>query len=438
MKVFAYVKKHYKTVLAVLSVLLIAGVVLFTQLNASAQEATSYQTEPTAPGNLTATVGATGSVHASQSATLVWKTSGTVAQVNVRLGNNVKADAVLGSLEETSLPQNVILAQTDLVSAQKALEDLLDSSTDQAQAVIALREAEDNYEDAKEYRESLNERVEYQVVRINVIQTPFGVRRVPSLKTIKYYPDEEEKAIADEKLALAEAKLKDAQRTYDRLKDGPNPEDVIAAKARVNAARAALDQSRVTAPFAGTVTQVEPLVGDIIATGQAAFRVDDLSHLLVDVEISEVDINLITNGQPAVISFDAVQGKSYHGQVVEVGAVGLVASGAVNFTVTLELTDADEQVRPGMTAAVEIQVVDLQDVLLVPNRSVRVVDGQRVVYILKDGQPVPVNIELGASSDSYSQVTGGNLQLGDPVILNPPATVIQPGPGGGQMRMIHP
>jgi hypothetical protein len=52
-----------------------------------------------------------------------------------------------------------------------------------------------------------------------------------------------------------------------------------------------------------------------------------------------------------------------------------------------------------------------------------------VVYVLRDGEAVPVKIELGASSDVESEVTGGELAAGDQIILNPPT--IFGGPGGG-------
>jgi HlyD family secretion protein len=88
--------------------------------------------------------------------------------------------------------------------------------------------------------------------------------------------------------------------------------------------------------------------------------------------------------------------------------------------VTVELVDADEAIKPGMTAAVNITVDQIEDVLLVPNRAVRVVDGQRIVYVLRDGELEPVEIILGVSSESYSEIVGGDLQEGDPIVLNPP------------------
>jgi HlyD family secretion protein len=165
---------------------------------------------------------------------------------------------------------------------------------------------------------------------------------------------------------------------------------------------------------------------------------DDLSRLLVDVQISEVDINRVQLGQEVSLAFDAILNKEYHGLVSEVALVGTTTQGVVDFTVTVELTDADQSVKPGMTAAVNVVVSQLQDVLLVPNRAVRVQENQRVVYILREGQPEPVEVQLGASSETSSQVVGGELKEGDPVVLNPPAVFEQNGPppfvrrGGGE------
>jgi HlyD family secretion protein len=159
-----------------------------------------------------------------------------------------------------------------------------------------------------------------------------------------------------------------------------------------------------------------------------AFQIDDLTRLLVDVSVSEVDINRVRVGQEVSLSFDAILDKLYKGKVVEVSRVGSSTQGIVDFIVTVELSDPDEQVKPGMTAAVNMVVNQLQDVLQVPNRAVRLVDGNRVVYILKDDQLVPVEIELGASSDLMSEVLSGELQLGDLIVLNPPVVFESNGP----------
>src|SRR4030067_4641 len=220
-------------------------------------------------------------------------------------------------------------------------------------------------------------------------------------------------AVAESDLALAQAQLADAQEQYAELKAGANVNDIAAVEARITVAQATIDLQRIMAPFDGTITEVQVKPGDQIAPGSTAFRLDDLSHLLVDVLVSEVDINNINPGQEATLTFDAILGKEYRGVVQEVALVGTAAQGVVDFTVTVELTNADENVtdsnavKPGMTAAVNILVNQLEDVLLVPNRAVRVRDGKRIVYILKDGLPQAVEVSLGASSETHSQLLEG-------------------------------
>jgi len=382
---------------------------------------TIFQTAKVERGNLVATVGATGTVRSKQSAVLIWQTSGTVEKVNVEVGARVRREDVLASLDKQSLNQSIILAEADLASAQKTLDDLLNSDTARAQAARNLDKAETEYKKAYDYRMQLNGRI--------TITEAYLDHGIPKVRYYKGYADKETISDADEKLALAKAQLDDARRAYERLKNGTDPADAAAARARVAAAQSTLNLASIITPFDGTVTQANSVPGDQVNAGTIAFRVDDLSHMLVDLQVSEVDINTVSPGQNATLTFDAILGREYHGKVVAVGQAGDTVQGVVNFTVTVELTDADKQVKPGMTAAVNIVVEEIKDVVLIPNRAVRVVDSERVVYLLVDDQPVKVKVRLGSSSDIDSVLAGGDVKEGDLIILNPPSA--GGGPFGG-------
>ena len=117
---------------------------------------------------------------------------------------------------------------------------------------------------------------------------------------------------------------------------------------------------------------------------------------------------------------------------MEVSPVGTENQGVVNFKVTVELIDADADVRPGMTSAVEIVVSQLDNALLVPNQAVRAEEGKRIVYILgENGELTSVEVTLGDSSDRFSQLLEGDLQPGDLIVLNPPIDFFSGGPPGG-------
>jgi HlyD family secretion protein len=423
----SFLKKYRNLLIVLLVVVLGASAFIFVR-RSNADPTSQFQTAKAERGNLTATIGATGTVRAQQSAVLVWQAAGTVDTVNVKVGDNVPSDFVMAYLAKTSLPQSVIMAEADLADAQKALEEVTGSDTSLAQAAIDLKTAQEAYDKAAKYLQYLqnSKKVPQSETRLFLQTKRNSWMYVYKTKTFRGPAPEDWITDAENDLALKTSQLGDAQRVFDRLNNG-NTEDTAAAQARVDAARATLNLARIVSPFAGTVTEAYPLTGDQISAGATAFRLDNLSSLLVDVKVSEVDINNISIGQPVTLTFDAILGKEYHGKVVEVTQAGTADEGVVNFTVTVELTDADAMVKPGMTAAVNVVVQEMKDVLLIQNRAVRLVDSQRAVYVLVDGKPVKKNITLGSSSDTLSVVASGEVKEGDVVILNPPEEFSGPG-----------
>jgi HlyD family secretion protein len=157
------------------------------------------------------------------------------------------------------------------------------------------------------------------------------------------------------------------------------------------------------------------------------------------VNVSEVDINQINIGQPVILAFDAILGNEYQGEVVEVSPVGVQKQGLVSFEVTIKVVDGDEDVRPGLTASVQIVVDQVKDTLIIPNRAVRWVKGEQVVYVSTSGENANLDslkkipVTLGASSDEFTELLDGELDEGDFLVLNPPSTSIfdemEPGQG---------
>lgn len=464
------------SMLAVLAI----GVIIYFLLNPSPSavtltedlEPTQIITEP-----MSEIVGATGTVNSNQSAIIDWKTSGIVGEIKVQAGDMVQAGEILAVLDQSSLSPSDILAQADLVDAQNALDELLESQVESAsamQAVEAAQEAlekarnpemdqvaarqaiadaekaideadqklkiltnpvsqaaleqsqanfvlaekklndihksidriqkklakrDDQYkfwESRKLYKQILegleNQRIQLQIAYENSQQKYLDLQSPPNPNDVAvaeanllnaqaqlFEAERDWERIRDgtspADLALLEAQLSDAQREWERVKDGPAEEDITAALARVTAAQASLDKTKIVAPFTGTITELISKTNDLVKPGSPAFRLDDFSHLLVDVGVSEIDINLVKVGQPVIVTFDGIFGKEYHGKVVEVSPVGSVNQGVVDFKVSVELTDADPDVRPGMTAAVKILVNHVDEVLLVPIGAVRSLDG---------------------------------------------------------------
>ena len=235
-------------------------------------------------------------------------------------------------------------------------------------------------------------------------------------------------------LAILKAQITDAQRKYDQVKDGPSATAIQSAQARIMADQATLNVARLTAPFDGTITEVDVMAGDLVTPGELAFQIDDISSQYVDLEVSEVDIDKVKVGQTVDLTFDAVQEKEYAGVVDQIGLVSKVNAGAVNYLVTVKLTDPDGDILQGMTASASIVVGEKQAVLLVPSIAIRIENNQSVIDVLRGGKVTTVVIQTGLASNTQTEIVSGDVTAGDEAVINQAANTLlfeRPGGGGG-------
>lgn len=482
-----------------------------------------YQIDEVRQADISATFEADGVLRSNQMAELAWQATGTVEQINTAVGELVSKGQVLASLEHTSLPQSFLLAQADLINAQRELDNLYESQTQRAEAFKAVELAEQALEDAlnpelaqanalsvvsqaqkdleeaeRNYlivsRSASNEAIEQAQANMlmakrvydetqrqyNKIENKYN--RNPNMyqfwESKKLYkrilksleqkllrdrlafersqerydnllepPDPGDVALAEAAvvlgeallaqaeqdleslqggprsvdIAVLEAQLEDARREWVRLENGPDQNDIIVAEARITAAEAALKAGEITAPFNGIITNINTKPGDKVNAGSPAFRLDDQSHMLVDAQVSEIDINKIQPGQETHITFDSVRDKEYHGQVIEVPLYGTETDGVASFKTVIELVDGDGNIRPGVSGKVTFVTESVADALVVPTQALRFEGGQRVVYLLEDGELIPIEVTLGISNSSFAQVTASALAVGDLIVLNPPS-----------------
>ena len=439
-----------KIILAIAAILVIAGGAYYYFVYRSAQQSlaaeSKLETAPLEKGSLVSTVSATGSVRPNQTATLAWSTSGTVESVEVQVGDTVTTGQVLARLKETTLPQTIIAAQAELVSAQQSLEDLY------TEAETARLKAQ---QDIMTYEQSLRD-AQLQVDNYIIPSNQAGMTITVALETmkqrlddaraafdkVKFYDStdqrrEDLKDLLDQaqsdynsaikrleyeyELEVAQANLENAWKNFEKYKNGPAAGDIEALKAKIAAAQATLNQAWIEAPFDGVITNAKPLPGDQVTSSKTAFRIDDLSEMYIDVNISEIDIQQIKVGQPVTITFDALKGKTYQGEVSQVALVSSDSSSDVSFPVVIKLLNPDSEVRSGMTAEVKIVVAQKDNVLMVPLQAVQVENGKQSVYVMQGGMATPVAVELGFSSDAYSELVNGDLKQGDEIVLNPTA-----------------
>ncbi len=322
----------------------------------SAQESTSSSTEPPPFIPIDDSVlTSSAEVVAEEWASLAFMVGAQSVDVHVRAGDRVRQGDLIASIPESALPQSIINAQADLVLAQQNLDDLLTSETALAQATINFRAAQEAYDKAVDYRDSLNDPITITEVKIKEERTPFGIVEVPVTKKYQGYADKVTIAKADEDLALKKGLLEDAQRDLARLTDIANSPEAIAAQSRVAAIEAVLNQANLIAPYDGVVVEVYLNSGEMVSPGTPVVLIADLSTLQVQTtDLNEVDAARVQVGDPVNVTFDALPDVVVAGEVASIALKNAPGSG-VYFNAVIKLAEIPEQLRWGMSAFVEIQ-----------------------------------------------------------------------------------
>ena len=249
---------------------------------------------------------------------------------------------------------------------------------------------------------------------------------------------------------------------------------VTGAEADVRAFESDLAKTIIRSPVDGIVLARSIEVGQTVAasfTAPTLFTIaEDLKKMELLVNVSEADIGRIEVGQTATFSVDAWPNRSYTAKVKKVafGAVGTgttVKEGAaananavVTYSTELEVVNEDLSLRPGMTATVDIAIVDKKDILVVPNSALRFdpvtaaaigkpdatkrtlvqslslgggrrwrgtpppkagsSDSTPRVWVIKDGEPSEIKVTQGITDGRVTEITSEGLAAGTPLIIS--------------------
>lgn len=358
------------------------------------------------------TIETSGALQAQPFASLAWKTSGVVELINVKPGDFVQAGDILLALLPESTSGSIVSAQADLVNAQETLEELLNSDTALIEAEQAVDDAEEDYQKAYNWRVQLNGKVDIK-------EYVYDQQGQLKLKEYKGYAGKETIEQADRDLALAESKLNDARREYERLLQGEDSAKVAAAKASVEASQATINSLYLLAPFDGQILSLDNRVGDSVESGEISVNIADLTNLYVEAQIDESDIANVKLGNHAEITVDAANGVVFTGQVSAINPVGETVSNVVKYTVRVDLDSLGEDIflPLGATANVVIQVKEAQPTLAVPIIAIQNDEKSEYVLVLEgNGSTRRVNVIGGAIVGDLVAVTG-DLKEGDRVSL---------------------
>lgn len=197
----------------------------------------------------------------------------------------------------------------------------------------------------------------------------------------------------------------------------------LIAKAKSSLAKAALDYQAtrdgwVTAVADGQVANLAVAPGQQVSDTTVGLVIKTASDNWLKVAINENNITRIKPGQSAAVKFDAIPNKSLKAEVKRVDEVGTAVSDVMLFYVYLVLTDAESNLRPGMTAQIDVTTQEKQNVVAVPNKAIKPYQGEKAVKIWDEATQTTIYqpVKIGIADDSYTEIISG-LAKGDQFIL---------------------
>ena len=364
-----------------------------------------YRTEPATVGTLVVKVSATGNLQPTNNVQVSSEQSGIVTEVLVDDNDRVVKDQVLARLDLSKLEDAVAKSRASLVAAEAQVL--------QAEATVAEARA--------------------ALARFRQVAELSG-GKVPSRA----------------ELDTAEANLKRAE-----AGEASARASVTQARANLQSDVTNLGKATIRSPIDGVVLtrSVEP--GQTVAAmfqAPVLFTLaEDLAKMELQVDIDEADVGQVEVGQQATFGVDAWPGRKYSGVITRVGYGSQTKDGVVSYPTVMAVANDDLSLRPGMTGTADIVTVTREDALLVPNAALRFSpatagpaatgpgggfvgklmprpprqapkvqappsDGKPRVWVLRAGQPTPVEVQTGASNGQLTEITGGPLEAGAEVI----------------------
>lgn len=390
-----------------LLLLLIAAAAAAWTVRRSAQpvEAPRYATEAAKLGALVVKVSATGNLQPTNQVEVGSELSGIVTAVLVDDNDRVHTGQVLARLDLSRLKDAVARSRASLEAAQAQVL--------QAEATVA---------------ESASELQRFR----QVAEASGG--KVPSKRELDAADAALKRAQANEAIARA---------------------SVAQALAALQSDQTNLAKASIRSPIDGVVLtrSVEP--GQTVAASLQApvlfTLAEDLTKMELQVDVDEADVGQVAVGQEASFSVDAWPGRRYAAVITRVGFGSQLVDGVVSYPTLLRVDNADLSLRPGMTGTAEIVTLVREGALLVPSAALRfdpaaedeapsgrsggvlgrlfirpprstpqrrptIAAGAQRLWVLQAGEPDPVTVQVGASDGQWSEIIGGELEPGAPVI----------------------
>lgn len=364
-----------KRKIATLSVILVLGFFGWQMLKGNSQQV-QYQTAQTTKGTLVVSLTEAGQVSVANKISIVTQASGIVNNIYVKSGDTVNqgdkiADVTLdtaGQQRQAQAWSSYLSAQNSLNSAQARINSLQSALFKANQAFINDKGTINPITDDPKY---IQEKADWLAAEADY-KNQAGV------------------------IAQSQANLNNANLAYQ------------------------LTSGTITAPTTGVISDLTITEGMQIGSSnttsgssantsnQAIASIKTGNSTTVAVNIPEVDASKVKVGQKATITLDAIPNKTFTGKVMGINTTGAISSGVTTYPAVIQLDDtSNSDILPNMSATASIISRIKENVLLVPSSAVQTVGSATTVKVLKNGQVATVEVEIGDSSDSQTEIISG-------------------------------
>jgi len=219
----------------------------------------------------------------------------------------------------------------------------------------------------------------------------------------------------------SERNLQELEKKLEDIQSDPTDLEIRAKRISIQKAQDALVSSQqdladyyIRAPFDGVIAQVNVSKGESVSSSSVLATVIT-KHYIAEITLNEIDAVVVEIGQKVMILFDAIEGLSITGEVVEIDTLGTVNQGVVSYGVKIAFDVQDDRVRPGMSIGTSIISESKQNILMVPISAVKTQGSDDYVEILINEVLERTPVETGISNDTMVEITSG-LKEGDLVI----------------------
>ena len=395
----------------------VAGFLVFSAIGKQGS-ATRYVTQAASRGTLTVAVAGNGSVVSANTAAVDPGVSGTVTQLDVKLGGKVKKGDVLFVIDNPDLDASVAQARSQYLSAQSSLAKASQALTQARQQKTAtVLQAKSQYLQAQ--AATAKAKQAYNAAN-QPLTDPLSIKAAKASWQAAVVSEKGAKTSYHQAEDNAEQNYSAAESAYSASASSRHSAELAYDNARTNS-----DKRTVVAPISGYITTLSIQNGDQLgssssrtsgtsttssSSGSTPIVISDLSSLQAQVQIAETDRPNVKRGQKVELTFDAVPNLTLTGRVVELDAVGTASQSVVTFGVTIDLDVQSKKLNPGMTTSASIITKVDTNVVLVPNAAVKTdTSGNTYVQVLDTptGTPRDVTVTTGPAGDTQTEIKTG-------------------------------